>query len=133
MKTITKTIDLENDLTVFTVVGKVTANEIAAAISDFYESDVTSNVLWDLNDSDLGQIDSSEVKRIANLSIKYAEKRSSGKTAIVGSADLAFGLSRMYEMTKEFVKLPFETQAFRDTDEAYKWLQSDRTQDRRRG
>ena len=124
MKKIAKDIDLENDLTVFTVVGSVTANEIVAAISEFYESDVTSNVLWNLNDSDLSQIDSSDVKVIADLSVKYAEKRSSGRTAIVGSNDLAFGLSRMYEMTKEFVKLPFETKTFRDIDEAFKWLQS---------
>ena len=112
-------------MTVFTVIGKVTANELVAAISDFYENYVTSNILWDLTKGDLSEIRSSDVELIANLSVKYAEKRSSGKTAIVGSDDLAFGLSRMYEITKELVKLPFETQAFRDIDKAFKWLLSD--------
>ena len=125
MKKIIKKIDSENDMTVFTVIGKVTANELVAAISDFYENDVTSNILWDLTKGDLSEIRSSDVELIANLSVKYAEKRSSGKTAIVGSDDLAFGLSRMYEITKELVKLPFETQAFRDIDKAFKWLLSD--------
>ena len=48
MGNITKKIDAENDLTVFIVAGKVTADELIAAIHDFYESAVTSNVLWDL-------------------------------------------------------------------------------------
>ena len=125
MKKIIKKIDSENDMTVFTVIGKVTANELVAAISDFYENYVTSNILWDLTKGDLSEIRPPDVELIANLSVKYAEKRSSGKTAIVGSDDLAFGLSRMYEITKELVKLPFETQAFRDIDKAFKWLLSD--------
>ena len=125
MKKIIKKIDSENDMTVFTVIGKVTANELVAAISDFYENSVTSNILWDLTKSDLSEISSSDVELITNLSVKYAEKRPSGKTAIVGSDDLTFGISRMYEMTKEIVKLPFETQAFRDIDKAFKWLLSD--------
>jgi len=125
MKKIIKKIDSENDMTVFTVIGKVTANELVAAISDFYENSVTSNILWDLTKSDLSEIRSSDVELITNLSVKYAEKRSSGKTAIVGSDDLTFGISRMYEMTKEIAKLPFETKAFRDIDKAFKWLLSD--------
>ncbi len=125
MKKIIKKSDSENDMTVFTVIGKVTTNELVAAINDFYEDSVTSNILWDFTKGDLSEIRSSDVELIANLSVKYAEKRSSGKTAIVGSDDLTFGLSRMYEITKKFVKLPFETQAFRDIDKAFKWLLSD--------
>ena len=125
MKKIIKKIDSENDMTVFTVIGKVTANELVAAISDFHENSVTSNILWDLTKSDLSEIRSSDVELIVNLSVKYAEKRSSGKTAIVGSDDLTFGISRMYEMTKEIAKLTFETKAFRDIDKAFKWLLSD--------
>ncbi len=64
------------------------------------------------------------MENIVNLSVRYAEKRSSGKTAIVGSDDLTFGLSRMYELTKEMTELPFETQTFRDIGKAYKWLLS---------
>ena len=124
MKKIIKKSDSENDMTVFTVIGKVTANELVAAISDFYEKSVTLNILWDLTKSDLSEISSSDVELIVNLSVKYAEKRSSGKTAIVGSDDLTFGLSRMYELTKEMTELPFETQTFRDIGKAYKWLLS---------
>lgn len=122
MKKIIKKIDSKNRLTVFTVIGKVTANEFIAAIGDYYNSSVTTNVLWDLTKSDLREISSPDVENIVNLSVKYAKKRSSGKTAIVGSDDLTFGLLRMYEQTKEMTELPFETQTFRVIGKAYKWL-----------
>jgi len=125
MRKITKKIIPENDLTIFTVVGKVAANEIVAAIHDFYENDVTANILWDLSKSDLSESISADVERIADLSVQYAEKRPTGKTAIVGSDDFTFGISRMYEITKEIAKLPFKTQAFRDIEAAYAWLLSD--------
>jgi len=124
MAKIIKRTDSENDMTVFTVIGKVTAKELVTAITDFYETSVTSNVLWDLTESDVSEISSIDVKAIADLSFKYAKKRSSGKTAIVGNEDLTFGLSRMYEMTKEAFELPFETRTFRDIDEARNWLLS---------
>ena len=122
---ILKEIIPENDMTVFTVIGKVAAREIVAAIHDFYENDVTSNILWDLNESDLSESISADVERIADLSVQYAGKRPTGKTAIVGSDDFTFGISRMYEITKEIAKLPFKTQAFRDIEAAYEWLLSD--------
>ena len=125
MRKITKKIIPENDLTIFTVVGKVAANEIVAAIHDFYENDVTANILWDLSKSDLSESISADVERIADLSVQYAGKRPTGKTAIVGSDDFTFGISRMYEITKEIAKLPFKTQAFRDIEAAYEWLLSD--------
>ena len=125
MSKIIKRIDSENDTTVFTVFGKVAAKELVAAITDFYETSITSNVLWDLTKSDLSEISLTDVEAIAGLSFKYSERRSSGKTAIVGHEDIALGLSRMYEMTKEVSELPFETRAFRDIDEARNWLLSD--------
>jgi hypothetical protein len=122
MTHITKKIDSENGLTVFTVTGAVSAAEIIEAIRDFYEGTVTSNVIWDFSGSDLFKITAADVKHIANLSANYADRRPSGKTAIVGSDALTYGLLRMYEMIKEFDDLPFFTETFRNADEALKWL-----------
>ncbi|MCP3875060.1 MAG: hypothetical protein GY699_18150 [Desulfobacteraceae bacterium] len=124
MKKIIIKTEPENDLTIFTVIGKVEKNDIKDAICDFYENSVTANVLWDLSKSDLSEIKSSDVKRIADLSNVYADKRPFGKTAIVSSDDLIFGLSRMYELNKDEDNLPFKTRTFRDIDKAYKWLLS---------
>jgi hypothetical protein len=70
MKKIIKNIDSTNRRTVFTVVGKVTANEFIDAIVDFYNSSVTTNVLWDLIKSDIREISSADVENIVNLSVK---------------------------------------------------------------
>ncbi len=124
MKKIVIKTEPENDLTIFKVIGKVEKIDIKDAICDFYESSVTANVLWDLSKSDLSEIKSSDVKRIADLSIVYADKRPFGKTAIVSSDDFIFGLSRMYELNKDENNLPFKTRTFHDIDKAYKWLLS---------
>jgi hypothetical protein len=130
MAHITKKIDPENDLTVFTTTGKVSAGELVVAIRDFYENAVTSNVFWDFSGSDLSEIRVSDVTRIANLSAEYLDKRTSGKTAIVGPDDLSYGLVRMYKTIKDFNDLPFSTKAFRNVDEAYEWLEGAQVEDK---
>ena len=42
------------------------------------------------------------------------------KTAVVADSDLAFGMSRMYELKRQERPLPFHV--FRDADEAMEWL-----------
>jgi ABC-type transporter Mla MlaB component len=125
MKTISKRVEPENDLTLFFVVGKLTTDELVKAIRDFYDGSITKNVIWDLSRSDLSQISAKDVHQVAALSAEYANRRPSGKTAIIGPDDLTFGLARMYELNKKSLDLPFETQSFRSIDDAYGWILSD--------
>lgn len=125
MKTIIKDIDRENDLTIFTNTGKVFAQDIVAAIKDFYTTTATSKVLWDLSQSDLSEIKSAEIEQIVELSNHFAKGRSHGKTAIVALEAFSFGLSRMYELSREPTKMPVETRTFRNKQDAYEWLLSD--------
>lgn len=125
MKTIIKRLEPENDLTLFIVVGELTTGELTNTIREFYDGSITRNVIWDLERSDLSQINSQDVHQVAALSVDYANRRPSGKTAIVGPDDLTFGLARMYELNKNSSDLPFETQSFRSIDDAYAWILSD--------
>lgn len=125
METITKRVEPEHDLTLFFVVGKLTANKLVKTIRDFYESSITLNVIWDLTKSDLTQANTQDVELVAALSADYANLRPSGKTAIVGPDDLTFGLARMYELNKNSNDLPFDTRSFRSIDDAYSWILSD--------
>jgi len=115
-------VESESDLTVFTVVGEVTASDARNAIQKFYEGNVTLNVLWDLTKSDVSKLSADDVHSIAHTPRKYAEMRKGGKTAIVAPTDIAFGLTRMYEFMTEIQNYSFNTQAFRTTQEAYRWL-----------
>ncbi len=125
MKTITKRVEPENNLTLFFVVGKLTTDELVKSIRDFYASSITLNVIWDLTKSDLSQISAQDVQHVAALSADYKDSRPSGKTAVVGSDDLTFGLARMYELNKNSTDLAFETKSFRSIEEAYDWILSD--------
>jgi len=115
-------VESESDLTVFTVVGEVTTSDARNAIQKFYEGNVTLNVLWDLTKSDVSKLSADDVHSIAHTPRKYAEMRKGGKTAIVAPTDIAFGLTRMYEFMTEIQNYSFNTQAFRTTQEAYRWL-----------
>ena len=115
-------VDSQKDLTVFTVVGEVDSGEILNEIRKFYEGEVTKYILWDLSESDVSKLTSSDVQKIAFTPPEYSKKRIGGKTAMVAPKNITFGLSRMYEMMKENQNLPFPTMSFRTCKEAYKWL-----------
>lgn len=125
MKVITKRLEPEHDLTLFFAVGRLTADELVKTIRDFYENSITLNVIWDLTKSDLSDVNVRDVELVAALSVDYANLRPSGKTAVVGSDDLTFGLARMYELNKNSTDLAFETQSFRSIQDAYDWILSD--------
>lgn len=115
-------VDTQKNLTVFTVIGEVDAEEIKNEIRKFYEGEVTKYILWELSESDVSKLTSSDVQNIASTPLKYSKKRIGGKTVIVAPKDISFGLSRMYEIRKEMQNLPFHTMSFRTYKEAYNWL-----------
>jgi hypothetical protein len=112
----------ESALTVITVIGELTAHDARDSIQNFYEGNVTLNVLWDLSQSDVSKLSADDIYSIAHTPRKYAEMRKGGKTAIVAPTDMAFGLSRMYEFMTDIQHYTFKTQAFRTMQEAYRWL-----------
>ena len=122
MGSIQKQVDSQKDLTVYTVLGKVSAGQVRRAILKFYEDDITMKVLWDLSKSDVSSLTTTEIQGVAFTSRKLANMRKGGKTAIVAPENITYGLSRKYELLTNTQNLPFETQAFRTTEEAYQWL-----------
>ena len=110
------------DLTVFTADGMIGADDVATAVETFYRNSVTLNVLWDLSGADVSRIEGSDIERIVSMSVPYGQTRVGGKTAVVATEDLTFGLSRVYEMLKDAEQLPFQTGVFRSMDEARAWL-----------
>ncbi len=122
MGSIEARVDSQAALTVFTVVGRVSAEQIRDVIVKFYDGNVTLNVLWDLAESDVSHLTSSEIHSVAQTPRRFSEMRTGGKTAIVAPADITFGLTRMYEFVTEVQDLPFETRTFRSASEAYEWL-----------
>ena len=122
MGNIQKRVEAQNALTIYTVTGKISGDEVQDVIREFYEGHTTQKVLWDMTQCDVSAITTEDVKKIANLQRKQANLRRGGKTALAAPEEVSFGLSRMYELLTELRKLPFETRTFRTREEANEWL-----------
>ena len=115
-------VEAENDLTVFTVEGELTANEIISYSSEFYDKEPTKLVLWNALKGSFKNISNKDFQRIAKQMKVYTSKRKGGKTAFVGVFDLDYGLRRMYEALAEIEQLPITYRTFRTVEEARQWL-----------
>lgn len=123
MDVIHKRVDLQQQLTTFTLTGDIGDFRLVIdAINEFYKGDVTKLVLWDMTNADVNRISTQEVNKIADLPLYKAERRMGGKNAIVAPDQLAYGLSRIYETVVGLQNQPFETRVFRNLEDACAWL-----------
>ena len=123
MESIERSVVKNAQLTIYIAKGTVSREKIKTAISDFYQhGPVTRNVLWDVSQAVLTDLSAEDVHQISQVPRKFLKLRKGGKTAIVATSDLAFGLSRMYQASSQLEELPFEVQVFRDSETAHEWL-----------
>jgi hypothetical protein len=86
------------------------------------------NALWDVRQAKLTNLKSSDMESITALIGQYThrfEERKGGKSAVVASSDLQYGLSRVLGAFYEIEDFPIQLQTFRQIDEAMKWLDQD--------
>ena len=112
----------KDDLTTQVVTGDVDAEEVILAIERFYAGRPTTKVLWDLSFTSFSKISSADVVRIANLTRQFADRRESGKTALVFSGNVGFGFGRMFGTLQEVKDSPVQHRSFRSKEEALRWL-----------
>ena len=115
-------VDHEKQLTVKTVTGNPSFEESMTAFRQFYEGNLTKKVLWDFRKASLYRISSNHIEIILDYIRQHAEKRAGGKTAILISKDLEYGMSRMIQTLTELKGIPIETAIFRSIEEAVHWL-----------
>ena len=121
MSSIEKKYDEDTDLTSFTVSGTVAVEEILGAIQTFAH-EPSRLVMWDFLAADLSALFTRQVQGVAMEAGSQPVERSSGKTALVASSDLTYGLARMYESLSSDRPSAAEHRVFRTRDEALKWL-----------
>ena len=117
--------DESHALTIFTVEGELTFQEQMNALKAFYSGDPTANVLWDFRLMKGNRVSSQELEELFNFIKANRGKRLQGKTALVATSDLDFGLSRVSEAYSQIRQLPWEMKAFRTMDEALEWIDRD--------
>ena len=123
MSTIKTTFDDQKDLTVHDIVGELSSDDIIGKLKDYYTGDkITSLVMWIFLQADVSAITTGDLRKILYFTKEYAHSRSGGKTALVVSKDLGFGLARIFEAFVEIEKFPFELSTFRSVNDAEMWL-----------
>ena len=126
---ITSQVDKTKNLTIYTLTGELTLDEILNALKSFWEAHtLTLNLLWDARSAKLSQLKSEEMAEITGFIGQYLhrfEERKGGKAAIVASSNLQYGLSRILGTFYEMEGFPTQLKIFRIMDEAIKWLDQD--------
>jgi len=126
---ITSEVDKTKSLTIFTLTGEMTLDEIQKAIKSFWEAhDLRLNALWDVQQAKLNNLKSSDMVSLTALIGQYThrfEERKGGKTAVVASSDLQYGFSRILGSLYEIEDFPTKLKIFRIMDEALEWFDQD--------
>ncbi len=65
---------------------------------------------------------SGDLERIADYAMLHSEKRAGGKSAIIVSRDLEYGLSRVLDTLSDIRKVTVQLEIFRSVEEANQWL-----------
>jgi hypothetical protein len=110
------------DLTTVTVEGTVTADQVRGQIVQFLSGDPTQLVVWDIRRGSLSGMTAENMRMIISAGAPFAHRRRNGRTAIVSTQDVDFGLSRMFQAIAELQHIPFEVEVFRDMELAMAWL-----------
>lgn len=120
---ITSQLDPSRELTTFVGKGKVSIDDILEMLKPFFEGQVTKNILWDFREAtpDIGDL-KGQLRRLVKTSDRARELRSDGKTALIASSDLVYGLLRMYQTFAELRGLAHKVRVFRAMEEAHQWL-----------
>ncbi len=122
MGTISAIFETDKDLTLVTVSGAITADDLKDWGVKYYEGQITSHILWDVTKADLSAIQGDQLKEIAAIVSRISEVRRGGKTAFVYDQPLEYGIGRMFQAYSEMENMPFEVQTFRRVEEARQWL-----------
>ncbi len=123
MGNITSSLEAENDLTtVVTVAGKVDVEQVLGQIVSFLRGEPTQLVLWDSREGSLAGLLGADLQLIVERGTPLADSRKGGRTAIVCSKEVDYGVSRMFQTLASLQNIPIEAQVFRSIQEARKWL-----------
>jgi hypothetical protein len=113
------------DLTTVLVSGEVTVPELLAAYSDFLTADAgtSPNVLWDFSAASMAALSAGAIRDLASGLVQAGRgRRRPGRSALLCSREVDFGLARMLALLVEDQGLPVELRVFRDRDVARAWL-----------
>ncbi len=122
MSKITKSFDPDIDLTIFTVVGEATFDELWDQTRVLFKGKLSKLVLWDFTAATAAGVSSQELKEIARRGGTILSRVAGGKGAILAPKDIDYGIGRIFQVFSEQEIFPLEVEIFRDKSAAINWL-----------
>jgi hypothetical protein len=119
---ITLKIDRERDITVRAIIGDVSVQQLVEALAEYFAGEPTLNVLLDFSEAELRMLSAGDVRMLAQVTRQYADSRAGGKTALVFSSAIGYGLGRMFEQLRHATGAPVAYKTFREKGKAMEWL-----------
>ncbi|HCY87465.1 MAG TPA: hypothetical protein DHV36_20190 [Desulfobacteraceae bacterium] len=120
--TIDVSTDRSADLTIFTVKGSASFEDLMAAIKRFYDKDPTANVIWNLEQASVWDLTVSQIEKLANYTPRIKKSRSGDKTAFVASDDITITLSNLFIQHGLAQKIKRTVKIFNSRDNALAWI-----------
>ena len=116
-------VDRTKDLTINTAIGKISKDDMAAAIQAYLPNNPTGKLLWNFLEADGSEISGREFHRLQMMVSDFPAALDKGKIALVASRDLGFGLSRLAQTYAEISEVRAEYGIFRSLEEDFVWLE----------
>lgn len=111
-----------DELTTFTVSGKVTLPELLRALDRYGRGGPTRYELYDLLELKGERLSSADICSLIDFFQKYPNIRPrESKTAILVASDIDFGIGRMISMISDG-QVSFKIEVFRSLEKALSWL-----------
>ncbi len=121
MAAIEITIDREADLATATAFGAVSESDFMDAFHRFYAQNPTGRILWDFSKASLANLSFTKINNFLQGSA-LSGRPALGKTAVVVRPSYAYGMVRIFETLQEMQNVPYETQSFGSTKDAFAWF-----------
>ncbi|WP_319406812.1 STAS/SEC14 domain-containing protein [uncultured Desulfosarcina sp.] len=111
-----------DELTTFSLSGKVKLPELVGALERYGRSGPTRYELYDLGELTGERLSSADIRSLIDFFRKYPNIRPpESKTAILVASDIDFGIGRMISILSDG-QVPFKIEVFRSLDQALNWL-----------
>ena len=115
--------NLNLQLSVFSVSGSVTADDLIAAVAAHYGAKPTSNAVWDLTESDLSELDMAGLVRVSDAARQHSQGRRNPRTIVVVRSEQETYLVKLYEEISALRGSPVRYDLVSSLAEAYALLE----------
>jgi uncharacterized protein (DUF2164 family) len=121
---ITTIINKEENLRIHKIKGELTLEILLRELGNIYSNQEfreDMNSLWDIREAEVNSFSAEHVEKVKDLVTNHWGTSGKSKSALVVSKDIAFGLSRMYEV---FIEQDTKSRVmvFRDYEKAKAWV-----------